>query len=144
MRRLFLFCWGYVWSFSTYAEVAQTNTGSLTTSYMASLLLSLGLVVAIIIALAWLVRRFKILPQQNHNMIKVISTLSLGPRDRLALIQVGKEQLLIAISPGKIAKLHHLDTPVEIQEAVNTSFKSQLNDVMGQQQYDTVKQHDSA
>ncbi len=115
------------------AEVAKTSSSPITTDYMAKLLLSLGLVVVIIFALAWLVKRFNFIPQQNQGIIKVISTLSVGSRDRLALIQVGDEQLLIALTPGKISKLHSMENPVESINQSQSSFKNKFNAILEKQ-----------
>jgi len=128
MKRILLFCWLYL-PLMAYAEANKPTTGPITSDYMAKLLLSLGLVVAIIFALAWLVKRFRFLPNQRHDLIKILSTLPLGSRDRLALIQVGEEQLLIALTPGKISKLHCLKKPIQDLDKTD-SFKNTLNAAM--------------
>lgn len=115
------------------AEVDKLANSPITTDYMAKLLLSLGLVVVLIFGLAWLVKRFNFIPQQNQGLIKIISTLSIGSRDRLALVQVGEEQLLIALTPGKISKLHSLKKPVESIEQAQSSFKNKLDSIMDKQ-----------
>ena len=111
----------------------KSPTSPLTSDYMAKLLLSLGLVVVIIFALAWLVKRFNFIPQQSQGLIKIISTLSVGSRDRLALIQVGDEQLLIALTPGKISKLHRLKTPIDMNEQTSSSFKNKFEALIDKQ-----------
>ncbi len=132
MKRVLLFCCIYLPSIA-YAEVTKSTTGPITSDYMSKLLLSLGLVVAVIFTLAWLVKRFRFLPNQSHNLITVISTLSVGSRDRLALIQVGEEQLLIALTPGKISKLHSLKKPIQGLDKAS-SFKNKLDAAMDDKQ----------
>ena len=129
MNRIFLLLCAWVPTIALSAEV-PSSAGPISSDYMAKLLLSLGLVVVIIFALAWLVKRFNVIPQNSHNLIKVISTLSVGSRDRLALIQVGEEQLLIALTPGKISKLHRLEQPIETQDKTQSSFKSKFDSVL--------------
>lgn len=116
-----------------FAETQKAATGPISNDYMANLLLSLGLVVGIIFLLAWMVKRFNFIPQQNQGIIKIVSSLSVGSRDRIALIQVGEEQLLIALTPGKITKLHRLETPVEASAVTQESFKSKFNGLMDRQ-----------
>ena len=116
------------------SAIAETsNTSPLKSDYMGNLLLSLGLVVGLILALAWLVKRFNVIPQQNQGLIKVLSTLALSSRDRIALIQVGEEQLLISLTPGNITKLHSLKSPIAITEDIQDSFKSKFKNVVNEQ-----------
>ncbi len=37
----------------------------------------------------------------------------MGSRERIVLLQVGEEQVLIGVSPGRINKLHVLNKPIE-------------------------------
>ncbi len=43
----------------------------------------------------------------------MIGSRALGPRDRLVLVQVGEEQILLGLTPGRITPLHVLKTPVQ-------------------------------
>jgi len=138
MNRVFIFlCAGL--PNSALAAVAPSSSSAISSDYMAKLLLSLGLVVAIIFALAWMVKRFNFIPQQSQNLIKIISTLSVGSRDRLALIQVGDEQLLIALTPGKISKLHCLKNPVKTVNEAQSSFKNKMDFLLDKQNLDKKK-----
>ncbi len=40
----------------------------------------------------------------------------LGPRDRLVLVQVGEEQILLGLTPGRITPLHVLKEPVHLPD----------------------------
>jgi len=132
MKKIVLFLMAYLPTL-VIAETVKTATSPVSGDYMAKLLLSLGLVVAIIFALAWLVKRFNFIPQQNQGLIKVLSTLSIGSRDRLALVQVGDEQLLIALTPGKISKLHCLKNPITTDAQTNSSFKNKFDSLIDKQ-----------
>ncbi|MDY0207189.1 MAG: flagellar biosynthetic protein FliO [Pseudomonas sp.] len=80
------------------------------------LLLGLMLVIGLIFLLAWLVRRIQqSLPVKSSNqVISLLASQALGPRDRLLLVQVGKEQILLGLTPGTITPLHVLQEPVDI------------------------------
>lgn len=124
---------GLFFPFLVFADTVAAQNTALSSGYMAKLLLSLGLVVGIIFALAWVVKRFNFVPQQGRGIIQIISTLSVGSRDRIALIQVGEEQLLIAVSPGRITKLHSLEKPIQTLNAKTLeegSFKDKLNTLL--------------
>ncbi len=80
------------------------------------LVLGLMLVIGLIFLLAWLVRRIQqSLPVKSSNqVISLLASQALGPRDRLLLVQVGKEQILLGLTPGTITPLHVLQEPVDI------------------------------
>jgi flagellar protein FliO/FliZ len=75
------------------------------------LLASLLFILALIFALAWVWRRGPSLPGQVRHM-KVVETLSLGTREKLALITVGDKQFLLGVTPNQISPLHVFDQPV--------------------------------
>ncbi|MCF5179307.1 flagellar assembly protein FliO, partial [Pseudomonas sp. PA-6-1D] len=63
---------------------------------------------------------------------------ALGPRDRLVLVQVGEEQILLGITPGRITPLHVLKTPVEATrtETATPEFAQRLMELLGKDQKD--------
>ena len=75
---------------------------------MSKLLLGLLLVIGLIFLLAWLLRRVQQLNPRGNQAIKLISSHALGPRERLVLVQVGSEQVLLGLSAGRFAPLHVL------------------------------------
>jgi flagellar protein FliO/FliZ len=76
--------------------------------------LSFGLLVvlAAIVGSAWLLRRYGRLQTGAEGALRIIGGLSMGPRERVVLVQVGKQQLLLGVAPGRIQTLHVLDEPV--------------------------------
>ena len=76
--------------------------------------LSFGLLVvlAAIVGSAWLLRRYGRLQSGVDGALRIIGGLSMGPRERVVLVQVGKQQLLLGVAPGRIQTLHVLDEPV--------------------------------
>ena len=49
----------------------------------------------------------------TDESLKILGGISMGSRERVVLLQVGEEQLLIGVSPGRINTLHVLETPIE-------------------------------
>ena len=99
-------------------------------------LIALISVICIIFILSVLVKKFNILPGGSSGLIKIISGISLTSKDRLLLIQVGDEQILVSASPAGINKIHELKTVVE-SEAISSvenpkagNFSSLLNSVI--------------
>ncbi|MBO3275769.1 flagellar biosynthetic protein FliO [Pseudomonas schmalbachii] len=91
-------------------------TGSAGAQLM-QLLFGLVLVVALIFLLAWLVRRVQQVGPRGNQTIRLLASQALGPRDRLVLVQVGEEQILLGLTPGRITPLHVMQQPVHLPDA---------------------------
>lgn len=72
---------------------------------------SLALIIAAIFGLVWLLRRSGNLMRGRDSKLKVVDVLSLGQRERLVLVAVGDQQVLLGVSPGRVQAVHTLDTP---------------------------------
>ncbi|TYC58118.1 flagellar biosynthetic protein FliO [Marinobacter sp. BW6] len=99
-------------------------------------ILSLGLglvaVVAVIYGCAWIIRRMNGMTGMNNNAIKVVSVMAIGARERIALIEVGGQQILLGITPSAIRTLHVFDEPVvEAGSAGSSDFARRLQGMIG-------------
>jgi flagellar protein FliO/FliZ len=74
--------------------------------------LSLVLVLAAVFAAAWLLRRLKTISKFSSGPIEIVADVSVGPKERAVLVQVGGKQLLLGVAPGRVTTLHVLDQPV--------------------------------
>lgn len=107
--------------------------------YVIQVLLSLLVVVGVIVLLSYLLKRFNFQLKTESNGIRILSIVPLGGKDRLLLVGVGEEQLLIGSSPGSVQKLHTLEKPIDLasgnQPVVDgKSFMSIMNSIgKGQQ-----------
>ena len=104
----------------------------LSTSYLMKLTGGLILVVAAIFCLAWLLKRLKLTQHSQHGLLKIVAGLPLGTRDRIIVLQVGEEQLLLGLSPGRIENLHTLTTPLvdQADEHAMTPFAEKLQGLL--------------
>ena len=91
---------------------AKTATDPLGAGNLMQLSLGLLVVLAAIVGSAWLLRRYGHMQSGVDGALRVIGGLSMGPRERVVLVQVGKRQLLLGVAPGRIQTLHVLDEPV--------------------------------
>lgn len=78
-----------------------------------SMIMSLLMVLALILASAWLLRKFNFANKSISGM-KVIASLSLGHKEKLVVVEVGKEQLLLGVSSGQINLIKTLEQPLEV------------------------------
>lgn len=120
------------------AQAATPMAGGDIGGQLVSLMFGLLVVVGLIFALAWLLRRMQQIGPRGNQAIKLVSSQALGPRDRLLLVQVGGEQILLGISAGRITPLHVLKEPVPLGEAqpATPEFAQRLMELLGKDQKD--------
>ncbi|WP_397449071.1 flagellar biosynthetic protein FliO [Pseudomonas sp. NA-150] len=109
------------------------------TAQLTQLVLGLLLVIGLIFGLAWLLRRVQSAGPRNGQVIELIGSRALGARDRLLLVQVGSEQILLGITPGRITPLHVLKEPVPVPAAAQSAtpeFAQRLMELLGKDHKD--------
>lgn len=74
---------------------------------------SLGAILVGIFALVWLLRRSGGLNRGRGGKMQVLDVLSLGQRERLVLVAVGEQQLVLGVAPGRVQAVHALAEPVQ-------------------------------
>ncbi len=110
-------------------------------SYLIKLSFGLLVVVGLVFFLAWLVKKMQLVQGSNHGLIKIVSAISVGQRERIALIQVGEEQLLIGLTPGRIDKLHTLKKAIETGDQstpVSSSFQQKFQQLLNKEKSDAI------
>jgi flagellar protein FliO/FliZ len=108
----------------------------LSSPYLLKLTGGLLLVVLVIFVLAWVVKKFNLNQQSQNGLIRIIAGLSIGTRDRIVLLQVGEEQILLGLTPGHIEKLHTLAVPLDVpgEPLETSSFATRLSRLMGERE----------
>ncbi len=100
--------------------------------YFGQIMLSLVLVLLIIFLAAWVLRRYSRFPGVADGNLKVIGALSVGQRERILLLQVGQEQIVVGVTSNKITTLHQLEEPVQVKDNVpmGSQFSKRLQDAL--------------
>ncbi len=105
--------------------------------YFGQIVLSLVLVLLIIFISAWLLRRYGRFPGVADGNLKVLGALSVGQRERILLLQVGKDQVLVGVTSSKITRLHQLEEPIEVAhnktqsgETLKSPFSQRLQEAL--------------
>ena len=125
---------------ATPAATPATPPGSLG-GQLAQMVFGLLLVVGLIFFLAWVLRRMQSTAVKGGQVIEIVGSRAIGPRDRLLLVQVGKEQILIGHTPGSIEALHVLAEPVEVPAGARQAtpeFAQRLMELMGKDPKDKL------
>lgn len=94
--------------------------------------LGLLFVLLVIITLAWLFRRFGQQQLTVKGNMRIVGGLHLSTREKVVLLQVGKQQILLGVAPGRISKLHLLEEPLELQPepVMPSAFSEKLAQIL--------------
>jgi flagellar protein FliO/FliZ len=95
------------------AKTSAPSTPSLTSaSSILNVFLSLLVVVAIIFALAYIMRRFNV-AQSGGGQMRVVASMMAGAKEKVMVIEVGDEQHLLGITANSINHLAKLENPIQ-------------------------------
>ena len=117
------------------APTATDGNGPLVTNPVGIgnfLQMGVGLLVVVgaILAMAWAIRRMGHVQARVSGAMQVLGGMSLGQRERVVLMQVGEQQILVGIAAGNIRTLLVLDKPISIdntgQHATDGNFAQKL------------------
>lgn len=100
-------------------------------SYLSKLSVALASVLLIFMLFAWIMRRHTSLGDTRHQGLEIVASLSLGQRERIIVVQAGKQQVLLGITQAQINQLMVLDDPLSPTEMVTgLSFRSNLEQLL--------------
>ena len=96
-----------------------------------SLAASLIVVVGVIVGFGWLYSRARAFGGGNSDVINVVASRPLGARERLLLVEIAGQQLLVGMTASQVQTLHVFDTPVTTPAAsVPPGFASRLKSAL--------------
>lgn len=110
------------------------------------MVLSLVAVVAIILGLAWMTRRMQFMRGASGNELRVRSTLAVGLKERVVIIEAAGRQYLLGVAPGQVSLIEALGdgareasvdttppdgTPASHPPNLGEAFAIQLNKLLG-------------
>ncbi|CAK0749581.1 Flagellar protein FliO [Gammaproteobacteria bacterium] len=117
MQQIFLIAWGWCISFpSAWAEGEVRQHPAPGVGDLLQVSLSLTLVLVVIALSAWLLRRFARLGGTMGGALRVLGGVSLGARERAILVQVGEQQILLGVAPGRVQTLYVLAQPLSVPQ----------------------------
>ena len=90
-------------------------------------------VLLLIAATAWVAKRFGVTRSGASNVLQVISSASVGARERVVVVEVGESWLVVGVAPGSVNALMTLPRG-EIQPpaapSLNASFAAGLQQLI--------------
>lgn len=69
------------------------------------LLLGLALVLALLFASLWLLKRLSAPRGEAAGLMRVVAGTAVGPRERVVVVEVGTTWLVLGVAPGRVSAL---------------------------------------
>lgn len=97
---------------------------------------ALGLLIVLIIFVVcvWVIKQLQRQQIGSGNRLHIVGGLSLGMRERIVLVQAGKKQLILGVTPNRIDTLHVLEgedcLTQTTSQVVENNFAQKLKQVM--------------
>ena len=93
--------------------VNSSSTPSVSTgAFFGEVMAGLILVLLMIFALAWFVKRMGAGSFLSNQHMKIVASVAMGTRERVVVLDVGGKQVLLGVTPQNINMLHAFDEPV--------------------------------
>lgn len=82
---------------------------------LGQMLFGLAVVIGLLFAGLWAVKRLSV--NRGGGTLKVLGAASIGPRERVVLVEVGDKVLVLGVAPGNVRTLHVMESGEFIAEA---------------------------
>jgi flagellar protein FliO/FliZ len=109
-----------MWPEYVLATQTESNSRVVSGGSIVTMLLALAATLALIAVVAWVMKR---LPQRAFGapaLLKVISSVAVGARERVVVVEAGDTWLVLGVAPGRVNALHQLPR----QQASSDASKS--------------------
>ncbi|MCK9284403.1 MAG: flagellar biosynthetic protein FliO [Rhodocyclaceae bacterium] len=116
-----------VLSASAHAEAsASTATSSDISGSLLQLMLGFGVVLALLFAALWLLKRISAPQGFSARLLRVVGSTPVGPRERVVVVEIGERWLVLGVAPGRISSLHDLPRQETPPATTDGDFASRI------------------
>jgi flagellar protein FliO/FliZ len=116
LRRLASLIFALFLSLSAHAN--EPSTAGIPAGTYLQATLALLLIIGLLFGVTWAARKVSGGKMFGQGNMRVISGIALGPRERIVLIEVDDQWLVIGIVPGQIRTLHSLPKGSDVASGV--------------------------
>ncbi len=113
---------------------AAEPPGLVGSSEVISMISSMFIVLAVIVALGWLYSRSRLAVSGQKDVIQIVATRALGTKERLMVIDVAGKQLLVGMTSTSVQTLHVFDEAIDVEESLPPApaFAARLKSTLGE------------
>lgn len=115
--------------------LARAQSGPEVGAGLLQMLLGLGLVIGLILASLWLLKRLSAPRGGAARALRIVAAQAVGARERVVIVEVGDTALVLGVAPGQVSALHSMpksalpqDAPAAVAPA--TLFAARLKQMM--------------
>lgn len=120
-------------AFSAAAGAAEPASPAAPGSLL-QVLFGLTLVLGLLVGVAWFLKRLGLAKPQNGAGIKIVGGLNLGSRERILVVEVADQWIVVGITPGQINTLSTMPRQENIAlpetEAMTKNFPAWLKQTL--------------
>jgi flagellar protein FliO/FliZ len=88
----------------------------------------LGVILALIFVLAWGTRRLRQLAPAGRNPVTLVGGVSLGPRERVVVLDVDETRIVVGVAPGQVRALHVMPRPEAFSSSLEQAMVGEKQD----------------
>ncbi len=103
------------------------------TSGMLQMFFALLFVLAMLIAAAWLLKRYAVQQKIPGGAIRVIAGAAVGQRERVVLVEIGDTWLVLGVAPGQVSALHtmpKMEAAEDEDRKADSGFQTWLRQIL--------------
>lgn len=117
---------------TTTNQTITRNSSVNTNENVLKMFLGLAGIVILIFIVIWMLKKAGYQGYSANNLIKMKSCLPLSPKEKLLLVEIGGEQILIGTAPGFVGHIKTLKSPVDDIEITqnHSAFSEKLKSMM--------------
>ena len=125
--------WGML-SLPALAQAAEAPPPAISAAgSLLQVFIGLVAVLLLIAATAWVAKRFGVARGGASNLVQVISSASVGTRERVVVVEVGESWLVVGVAPGSVNALMTLprgEARPASAPGLNSSFAASLQQLI--------------
>ena len=110
----------------TVPSAPAAPSGGVGAGGMLQAVLGMACVLGLILACAWLARRFGLQRLGGGHVVKVVSSTSVGQRERVVVVEVAGQWLVLGVTPQNINTLHALPAQAGAAQTANAAPEPHL------------------
>lgn len=92
-------------SISAQSALAAEQAAPSSAGNLLQMLFGLGIVLALMAGAAWLLKRMGVAGASANNVAKVIGGVSVGNRERVVVVEVADQWIVVGVAPGRVNAL---------------------------------------